>query len=87
VAEAEGYKISAGMVDRTLKVAEATAVNRSSMGQDVDARKPTEIDAINGAIVRFGEGHRIATPVNRTLTQLVKTMEARYLAGAHAAEQ
>jgi 2-dehydropantoate 2-reductase len=68
------------MAARVVSVAKATAVNRSSMGQDVDRRKRTEIDAINGAIVRFGQEVGLNVPVNRTLTQLVKTLEAAYLA-------
>ncbi len=48
------------------------------MGQDVDKKKRTEIDAINGAIVRFGQEAGIPTPVNQALTRLVKTLEANY---------
>jgi 2-dehydropantoate 2-reductase len=79
VARARGIEIEEGMVERVLGIARATAVNRSSMGQDVDRRKRTEIDAINGAIVRFGDEAQIPTPVNRTLTQLVKILEETYL--------
>jgi 2-dehydropantoate 2-reductase len=79
VARARGFEIGEDMVERVLAIAQATARNRSSMGQDVDYRKQTEIDAINGAIVAFGEQAHIPTPVNRTLTQLVKTLEASYL--------
>jgi len=79
VARAKGFQISQDMVERVWAVAEATAVNRSSMGQDVDHGNPTEIDAINGAIVASGEQLHIATPINRTLTQLVKIMETAYL--------
>jgi 2-dehydropantoate 2-reductase len=78
VARARGISIQENMVDRVLTVAEATAVNRSSMGQDVDRKKRTEIEAINGAIVQFAQEVGIPTPVNRTLTQLVKTLEANY---------
>jgi 2-dehydropantoate 2-reductase len=46
------------------------------MGQDVDHRRRTEIDAINGAIVRLGEALQVPTPVNRTLTELIHTLEA-----------
>ncbi|WP_417915187.1 ketopantoate reductase family protein [Candidatus Electronema sp. JM] len=59
-------------------VAQATAANRSSMGQDVDARRPTEIEAINGWIVRRAEELGLAVPVNRTLTALVKTIQQHY---------
>ena len=79
VARTKGFEISDDMVERVLAIARATARNRYSMGQDVDRRNRTEIDAINGAIVAFGEQVHIPTPVNRTLTQLVKTLEASYL--------
>jgi 2-dehydropantoate 2-reductase len=64
------------MVQQVLAVARATAKNRSSMGQDVDFGKRTEIDAINGAIAGFGEELGIDTPVNLTLTRLLQIMEA-----------
>lgn len=78
VARRKGFAIPEDMVDRVLAVARATAVNRSSMGQDVDRRKRTEIDAINGAIVQYGQELGIDTPVNRTMTRLVKILEAGF---------
>jgi len=80
VALAKGFQISEDMPDRVIAVAKATSVNRSSMGQDVDSRSRTEINAINGAIVRFGKELGIPTPVNRTLTELVQILEMSYLA-------
>ena len=65
VARAQGYPIGDGMVERVTAVAAATAVNRSSMGQDVDRMKRTEIDAINGAIVNAGRKAGISTPRQR----------------------
>ncbi|MDR3557525.1 MAG: 2-dehydropantoate 2-reductase [Syntrophobacteraceae bacterium] len=78
VAGAKGFPMGRDMVERVLSVARATARNRSSMGQDVDRQKRTEIDAINGAIVRFGREAGIPTPVNQTLTSLIKVLEAQY---------
>lgn len=52
-----------------------TAENESSMLQDVKRGKRTEIDAINGVIVRIGRENGIDTPVNRTLYTLIKTIE------------
>lgn len=52
---------------------------RGSMLQDVQARRRTEIDVINGAIVAAGLGHGLPTPVNDTMVGLVKALEAEYL--------
>ena len=54
------------------EVARRTAVNHSSMFQDVQRGAPTEIDAICGAIVAAGEERGVPVPVNRTLWLLVK---------------
>jgi 2-dehydropantoate 2-reductase len=59
-------------------VCEATSGNVSSMLQDVLKKKRTEIDFINGVIVRQGQELNIPTPVNSVLTDLVKTIEASY---------
>ncbi len=59
-------------------VCEATAANISSMLQDVLRKKRTEIDFINGVIVRQAQGLGIAVPVNTMLVDLVKTIEASY---------
>jgi 2-dehydropantoate 2-reductase len=59
-------------------VCEATATNISSMLQDVLKNKPTEIDFINGVIVRQGQELGISVPVNSLLVDLVKTIEASY---------
>ena len=59
-------------------VCSATAPNISSMLQDILNKKKTEIDFINGAIVRQSKNLGIPTPVNEALTNLVKTIEASY---------
>jgi len=59
-------------------VCEATATNVSSMLQDVLRKKRTEIDFINGVIVRLGQELGIPVPVNSLLVDLVKTIEASY---------
>ncbi|GAW92083.1 ketopantoate reductase family protein [Calderihabitans maritimus] len=63
-------------------VCRATAENKSSMLQDVLNRRPTEIDAINGAVVREAEKLSEEVPFNRVLTNLVKVLERRYLEGS-----
>ena len=59
-------------------VCEATAGNISSMLQDVLKKKRTEIDFINGVIVRQGQELGIPVPVNSLLVDLVKTIESTY---------
>jgi len=78
VARAQGIEIRKDPAAHVIQVAAATAANRSSMGQDVDHRRLTEITAINGFVVREAESMGIAAPVNRALTALVETMEAHY---------
>ena len=65
-------------VDHVYAVAEATAANRSSMGQDVDNQRQTEIGTINGYIVREAKRLGVPAPVNETLTALVQTLEYHY---------
>jgi len=59
-------------------VCESTSSNISSMLQDVLRKKHTEIDFINGVIVRLGQELGIAVPTNRLLVDLVKTIESSY---------
>jgi 2-dehydropantoate 2-reductase len=84
VARNLGIRIRDDAVQHVFQVAEATGPNRSSMGQDVDNHRLTEIRAINGAVVR--EAHKVGvdTPVNRTLTALVATLEAHYPSSQNA---
>ncbi len=78
VALAHGVELPDNMADQVFKVAKATGSNRSSMGQDVDNRRQTEIDAINGAIVTLAEEKAISVPVNKTLTALIQTVQKNY---------
>ena len=59
------------------EVAQRTAENQSSMLQDVLRGAPTEIDAINGAVVRLAEERNLHVPVNRTVWSLVKAIPVR----------
>lgn len=76
VAAARGTLIPNDLLAQVLAVAEATHANHSSMLQDVLRGSPTEIDAINGAIVREGERLGIPTPYNRVITALVTALDA-----------
>ncbi|MCW5214433.1 2-dehydropantoate 2-reductase [Desulfobulbus sp. US5] len=78
VAEAHSIEVPAGILEHVERVAQATASNRSSMGQDIDGQRPTEIDAINGYIVRKARQVGLAVPVNQTLVRLVQTVQGQY---------
>ncbi len=79
VARAKGINIVPDPVALTREVCRATSNNKSSMLQDVLNERPTEIDAINGAVVL--EAHRlgIPVPVNEKLVREIKNIERGYL--------
>jgi len=52
--------------------------HKASMLQDVEARRQTEIDFLNGGVVRFGREHGVPTPLNEMITALVKGLEASW---------
>jgi 2-dehydropantoate 2-reductase len=54
------------------EVIHSTASNRSSMLQDVEAGRPTEIDFITGWLVRQANHHGVATPQNAELLESVR---------------
>ena len=78
VARARGVRVRDDMAEVVFQVAAATGPNRSSMGQDVDHRRRTEIKTINGVIVAESRKLGLAAPVNQTLTALVETLQGHY---------
>lgn len=65
--------------EKAREVATLTADNKSSMLQDIERCKRTEIESICGAVMRYGETAGIETPVNRALLALVKGIETTYM--------
>jgi len=55
--------------------ANAPGKHKASMLQDVEARRQTEVDFMNGAIVRMGEQAGVPTPLNQAIWALVKGLE------------
>jgi 2-dehydropantoate 2-reductase len=75
VATASGVRIDEDeAVKQWRTMAALTGANRSSMLQDVEAGRPTEIDAICGAVAREGERHGVAAPLNQAMTLLVASL-------------
>jgi 2-dehydropantoate 2-reductase len=52
--------------------------HKASMLQDVEARRQTEIDYLNGGIARFGSELGVPTPLNEAILALVKGVEASW---------
>ena len=63
------------LTDAALKLGDAMANATSSTAQDLARGRPTEIDSLNGFVVRRGRELGVATPVNSTLHALVKLIE------------
>ena len=78
VARRKGIRIEGNPMDRVKAVIGATRENRCSMGQDLDRKRRTEIDAINGAVVREAGHLGIPAPYNRMITDLIKVIEKRF---------
>lgn len=64
------------LLDATLQ---RTATNRVSMLQDVEARRPTEIEQLTGRMVRLGERLLVSMPRSESVYGRVKDLEASYL--------
>ena len=62
-----------------ISLAQTTARNVNSMLQDIEAGRATEIDYLNGYVMRLGSQIGINTPYNKTIYHLVKHIEARHL--------
>jgi 2-dehydropantoate 2-reductase len=76
VATALGVVLPGDITARTLAVAAAMPQQFSSTAQDLMRGKPTEVDFLNGYVVRKGRELGIATPTNRALQVMVKLAEA-----------
>ncbi len=78
-ANAYGFSFCEEQVhERVMAVAKATGENYSSMHQDIENERPSEIGAINGYLVESAKQKGIATPANTLLTQQIKEIEAQF---------
>lgn len=76
VARADGHAFDEGeTIERGLAICRSVGDATSSTEQDVAAGRSSEIDALNGYVVRRAAEHGIAVPVNRALWALVKLRE------------
>jgi len=80
VASAQGIVLDADpeeLIDHAARP-EVAYGHKASMLQDVEARRQTEIDFLNGGIGRFGRELGVPTPLNDAITQLIKALEASW---------
>ena len=77
VARAAGVRIEGDMHKTAERIAQTMPGQLSSTAQDLARGKPTEIDYLNGVVVRTGKALGVPTPVNRVLLALVKLLETK----------
>ena len=77
VAQADGVEMAGDVHQAVAKLAGSMPSQSSSTAQDLARGKPTEIDYLNGFIVKRGEVLGVATPANRVLWSLVKLLESK----------
>jgi len=75
VAKALGIELHGDPREMVKKGANAPGKHRASMLQDVLAKRPTEVDFMNGAIVKWSEQANVPTPLNRAMWELIKGLE------------
>lgn len=77
VAKAEGVAIPGDTAAAVRGIAQTMPSQYSSTAQDLARGKPSEIDHLNGFVVRRGEALGVPTPANRVLLVLVKLLEGK----------
>ena len=77
VAKADKVQVPGDIDAAVRRIAETMPAQLSSTAQDLARGKPSEIDYLNGLVVRRGEALGIPTPANRVLWALVKLIEAK----------
>jgi 2-dehydropantoate 2-reductase len=75
LARASAVTVPGDMHETVRRIAQTMPAQYSSTAQDLARKKKTEIEHLNGFVVRKGEALGVPTPVNRTLLALVKTLE------------
>jgi len=79
VAGADGCNFDSDALAKFTAYLEKGGAHKPSMLIDVENKRPTEVDFMSGAIARYGTKYGILTPINSTLTDLLKTLENQYL--------
>ncbi|MCE4629482.1 MAG: hypothetical protein F7C82_04310, partial [Desulfurococcales archaeon] len=75
VAQAMGIRLPYTPGDYVLEIASKTGLNKSSMLQDVEAGRRTEVEEIIGYVIKRGEELGVSTPILKYLYMLIKALE------------
>jgi 2-dehydropantoate 2-reductase len=78
VAAAAGIELHEDPWEMNVLATRRGSAHYPSMLEDVEARRPTEIDSITGALVREAERHGVSVPLHTTLYRLIKAREASW---------
>lgn len=79
IAEQEGINLTESDIDRAIQIVKTLAPEgKTSMCQDVEAGRKTEVEIFAGTVIELGQKHGISTPVNEVLWRMLKTIESLY---------
>ncbi|RMD66482.1 MAG: 2-dehydropantoate 2-reductase, partial [Planctomycetota bacterium] len=76
-AVADGARLDEEEVDRQMRITRELGPVKTSMWQDIEQGRKTEIEAMNGQVVVVSREHGLDAPVNAMLTALIHALEAR----------
>lgn len=80
ISENEGLYLNENDIAYWLKIADSlSSLGKPSMRQDIEAKRPTEVELFSGTVIKLGEKYKIPTPVNNMLYEKIKEAECRYL--------
>ncbi len=78
LAEKTGIEIESEFLEKTLSLIDSFPPQVTfSMARDIWEGRPSELDYLNGGVVRLGKEHHVSTPVNRFIYNVLKPMEVR----------
>lgn len=79
IAEQKGINLTESDIDRAIQIIKTLAPEgKTSMCQDVEAGRKTEVEIFAGTVIELGQKHGIPTPVNEVLWRMLKTIESIY---------
>lgn len=79
IAEKAGIQLTESDIDVCLDIiGSLSPEKKTSMFQDVEAQRKTEVEAFSGTVIRLGEKYALETPVNKILYKMIKIIEEMY---------